>query len=72
MQITSHNFYATALQGLQRAEARVSDAAAHIARGDLEPGRIVELKQGELAFQANVEVLEVAKATSERLLDVRV
>ena len=61
----------SALSGLNSASQRVERGAANIASGE-SPDRVIEdivdIKQAEVSFKANIEVLKVAQDLSDELI----
>ncbi len=70
MKITGSDAYATAVQGLQRANAQADKAANRIVSGEIEARPIVELKTAETAFKANAAVIRTLDELDDRLLDI--
>jgi len=70
---TSSSLYtpqATALDGLQNAQARVADASEQLAAGNLDPAVIVDVTSAQIDFAANAKVLEATQENTKRLLDM--
>ncbi|SMH54063.1 hypothetical protein [Azospirillum agricola] len=61
---------ATALGGLQDAQARVADASEQLAAGNLDPAVIVDVTSAQIDFAANAKVLETTQENTRRLLDM--
>ena len=62
----------SALSGLNNASARVERGAANIASGE-NTDRIIEdivdIKQAEISYKANIEVLKVAQDLTKELIE---
>ncbi len=62
----------SALSGLNNASARIERGAANIASGS-DQNRIIEdivdIKQAEVSYKANIEVLKVAQDLSKELIE---
>lgn len=62
----------SALSGLNNASQRVERGAANIASGET-PDRIIEdivdIKQAEISYKANIKVLQVVQDLSDELID---
>ncbi len=74
-----NTYLSTALNGINSAEKKVSDAAERITGAFAEdnatgganlPRDIVDLKIGEIEFKANVKVVEVADELSKELFKI--
>ncbi len=61
---------ATALGGLQEAQARVADASGQLAAGNLDPAVVVELSAAQVDFAANAKVLQASQEGTRRLIDL--
>jgi flagellar basal body rod protein FlgC len=62
----------SALSGLQNASARVEKGAANIASGG-SPDRVIEdivdIKQAEVSYKANIQTMKVAQDLTRELID---
>ncbi len=61
---------ATALGGMQDAQARVADASEQVAAGNLDPAVVVSIGAAEVDFAANAKVLQATQDNTKRLLDM--
>ena len=61
---------ASALDGLQDAQARTEAASAEIASGNLDPAVVLDLTSAQVDFAANAKVLQATQENSRRLLDM--
>lgn len=61
---------ASALAGLQGAQARAEDAGAQLAAGNLDPAVVVSLSSAQTDFAANVKVMQAADENTKRMLDI--
>jgi hypothetical protein len=61
---------ATALSGLQDAQARVSDGAEQLAAGNLDPAVVLSISSAQIDFAANAKVFEATQENTKRLLDM--
>lgn len=61
---------ASALDGLQDAQARVADGAEQIAAGNLDPAVVVSITNAQTDFAANAKVFEATQENTKRLLDM--
>lgn len=61
---------ATALGGLQDAQARVADASEQLAAGNLDPAVVVDITSAQVDFAANAKVLQTSQENTRRLLDM--
>jgi len=66
--------FASAQEGMKRGLAQVDQASAAIAddAGDIAPGNVVNLIQGQRTFEMNAKVLRTGAEMIGTLLDVRV
>ncbi|KAA0577451.1 hypothetical protein FZ983_21520 [Azospirillum sp. B21] len=61
---------ASAIDGLQNAQARTEAASAEIAAGNLDPAVVLDLTAAQVDFAANAKVLQTTQENSRRLLDM--
>ncbi|MFS2009414.1 hypothetical protein ACCD06_06040 [Azospirillum sp. CT11-132] len=61
---------ASALDGLQDAQARTEAASEQIAAGNLDPAVVLDLTSAQVDFAANAKVLQATQENSRRLLDM--
>lgn len=61
---------ATALGGMQEAQARVADASEQLAAGNLDPAVVVQVTSAQVDFAANAKMLQATQENTKRLLDV--
>lgn len=61
---------ASALAGLQGAQARAEDAGAQLAAGNIDPAVVVSLSSAQVDFAANVKVMQAADENAKRVLDI--
>lgn len=61
---------ATALAGVQNAQARADAATQQIATGNLDPAVIVDVTSAQLDFAVNAKVLQTSADMTKKLLDV--
>lgn len=61
---------ASALAGMESAQARLADGAAKVAGGAIEPEVIVQITSARVDFAANATVFRTADENTRRLLDV--
>ncbi|PWC33465.1 hypothetical protein [Azospirillum sp. TSO35-2] len=61
---------ASALGGMQDAQARVADASAQIASGNLDPAVVLDLSSAQVDFAANATVLQASQDNSRHLIDM--
>lgn len=61
---------ATALGGLQDAQARVAEASEQLAAGNLDPAVVVDITSAQVDFAANAKVLQTTQENTKRLLDM--
>lgn len=61
---------ATALSGLQDAQARVNDGAEQLAAGNLDPAVVLSISSAQVDFAANAKVFEATQENTKRLLDM--
>ena len=61
---------ATALDGLQGAQARVAQASEQLAAGNLDPAVVVDVTAAQIDFAANAKVLQTSQENTKRLLDM--
>jgi hypothetical protein len=62
--------YGYALWGMDRAQEQVLRGARQIARGDLDPGAVVDMMRGQKYFAANAKVVQVQREMDKSLLDI--
>jgi flagellar hook protein FlgE len=62
--------FASAQEGMRRGLAQVDESSAAIADGDLDPGNVVGLIQGQRTFEMNAKVLRTGAEMLGTLLDV--
>lgn len=67
---TPYRPQASALDGLQDAQARTEAASEQIAAGNLDPAVVLDLTSAQVDFAANAKVLQATQANSRRLLDM--
>ncbi|ANC90708.1 hypothetical protein A6A40_01630 [Azospirillum humicireducens] len=67
---TPYRPQASALAGLQDAQARGEAAATEIAAGNLDPAVVLDLSAAQVDFAANAKVLQTTQENSKRLLDM--
>ena len=62
----------SALSGINNASARIEKGAANIAKGN-DTGRIIEdivdIKQAEVSYKANIEVLKTTNDLTKQLIE---
>ena len=61
---------ASALAGLQGAQARAEDAGAQLTAGNIDPAVVVSLSSAQVDFAANVKVMQAADENTKRMLDI--
>lgn len=61
---------ASALAGLQSAQAQVADGAAQLAAGAVDPAVVLQISAAQQDFAASATVFRVADENTRRLLDV--
>ncbi|MBP2294791.1 hypothetical protein [Azospirillum rugosum] len=61
---------ASALAGLQGAQARAEDAGTQLAAGNIDPAVVVSLSSAQVDFAANVKVMQAADDNTKRVLDI--
>lgn len=61
---------ASALSGLQGAQARAEDAGAQLAAGNIDPAVVVSLSSAQVDFAANAKVMQAADENTKRMLDI--
>ena len=67
---TPYRPQASALDGLQDAQARTEAASEQIAAGNLDPAVVLDLTSAQVDFAANAKVLQATQENSRRLLDM--
>ncbi|KAA0571709.1 hypothetical protein TSH7_03060 [Azospirillum sp. TSH7] len=67
---TPYRPQASALDGLQDAQARTDAASEQIAAGNLDPAVVLDLTSAQVDFAANAKVLQATQENSRRLLDM--
>lgn len=67
---TPYRTQASALDGVQDAQARTEAASAQIAAGNLDPAVVLDLTAAQVDFAANAKVLQATQENSRRLLDM--
>ncbi|HLP07677.1 MAG TPA: flagellar basal body rod C-terminal domain-containing protein [Opitutaceae bacterium] len=63
---------ATAQAGMRRGQSLYSTAAEALAQGNLDPGNVVGLLQGQRTYEMNAQVVRAAEDTLGTQLDTRV
>ncbi|MDQ2101852.1 hypothetical protein [Azospirillum isscasi] len=61
---------ASALAGLQGAQARADEAGAQLTSGNIDPAVVVSLSAAQTDFAANVKVMQAAQDNTKRVLDI--
>ena len=67
---TPHRPQASALDGMQDAQARTEAASEQIASGNLDPAVVLDLTSAQVDFAANAKVLQATQENSRHLLDM--
>ena len=67
---TPYRPQASALDGMQDAQARTEAASEQIASGNLDPAVVLDLTSAQVDFAANAKVLQATQENSRRLLDM--
>lgn len=67
---TPYRPQASAVDGLQDAQARTEAASEQIAAGNLDPAVVLDLTSAQVDFAANAKVLQATQENSRRLLDM--
>ncbi len=62
--------FATAQEGMRRSLAQVESSASALAQGDLDPGNIVDLLQGQRLYEINAKILRTGDQMLGTLLSV--
>jgi flagellar hook protein FlgE len=62
--------FATAQEGMRRSLAQVGRSAEALSQGDLDPGNIVGLLQGQRLYEVNAKVLRTGDQMLGTLLNV--
>lgn len=61
---------ASALDGIQGAQARMQDATEQLAAGNLDPAIVLDVTSAQIDFAANVKVMQASQENTKRLLDM--
>jgi len=67
---TPYRPQASAVDGLQDAQARTEAASEQIAAGNLDPAVVLDLTSAQVDFAANAKVFQATQENSRRLLDM--
>lgn len=61
---------ASALGGMQDAQARMMGAVEQLAGGNLDPAVVVDVTSAQIDFAASAKVLQATQENTKRLLDM--
>lgn len=70
MDVSGVSTFSTAVNGLNKAQASMNQAAQNIAGGSLDPADVVSLSQSAISFKANAAVLRTESQVAQSLLDI--